>query len=346
MPAARRRRRRGRRDQDGAARPGLNSPFGMALVGGELFVANADALVAFPSSPARRQIDARPRLVTELPSGYNHHWTKSLVAIARRQLPLVGVGSNSNAGENGLEMEKGRAAIWKIDPRTGRLPHLRQRPAQPGRDRLQPGERGSVGVVNERDELGSDLVPDYLTSVQRRRLLRLAVELLRQACRRPAEAAAAGHGRQGDRPRLRARPACRPARPDLRQPARSSARASPGRLRRRAWLVEPQAAPAATRSSSCRSPGRRPIGASRSTSSTGFRVGDNAYGRPVGVQIASDGSLLVADDVGGKVWRVSAATLPRDGRQPLATRAMLAVARARPRRRCPPSRSSRSGCGR
>ena len=95
----------------------LYSPFGMAVVGNELFVANADGLVAFPFTPGQTTIAAKPRVVTALPSGYNHHWTKSLVADPQGRFLYVGVGSNSNVGENGLEMEKGRAAIWQIDPK-------------------------------------------------------------------------------------------------------------------------------------------------------------------------------------------------------------------------------------
>ena len=96
-----------------------------------------------PFQPGQTKIDARPRHVTALPSGYNHHWTKSMVASPDGKYLFVGVGSNSNVGENGMEMEKGRAAVWMIDASDRRLSNLRQRPAQPGRDRLEPVERNS-----------------------------------------------------------------------------------------------------------------------------------------------------------------------------------------------------------
>ena len=196
---------------------GLYSPFGMALVGnGELFVANADGIVAFPFQPGPDQRSPPGRATSPtLPSGYNHHWTKSLVASPDGKCLYVGVGSNSNVGENGMEMEKGRAAIWGIDARTGAYRIFASGLRNPVGIAWNPWSGALWTVVNERDELGNDLVPDYLTSVQRRRLLRLAVELLRPACRCPRQAAAARHGRQGDHARLCARSARRVARPDL-----------------------------------------------------------------------------------------------------------------------------------
>ena len=98
---------------------GLNSPFGMALVGDTLYVANADALVAFPYSPGATRIDAAPRKIADLPAGRNHHWTKSLVASRDGRHLYVGVGSNSNVAEHGMDEEQDRAAILEIDPATG-----------------------------------------------------------------------------------------------------------------------------------------------------------------------------------------------------------------------------------
>jgi len=121
----------------------LRSPFGMALVGNELFVANADSLVAFPFTVGETRIAAAPRTVASLPAGYNHHWTKSLVAGPDGRL-YVGVGSNSNVGENGMAMEQGRAAIWQFRSPHRRRSRLRQRPPQPDRHGLQPVERGVV----------------------------------------------------------------------------------------------------------------------------------------------------------------------------------------------------------
>jgi len=144
---------------------GLNSPFGMALVGDRLYVANADAVVAFPYQSGQTQIDAAATKITDLPAGRNHHWTKSLVASPDGRRLYVGVGSNSNVGENGLDEEVDRATILEIDPATG------------ARQVYASGMRNPVGMdwnpqtgqlwvaVNERDEIGDDLVPDYMTSV-------------------------------------------------------------------------------------------------------------------------------------------------------------------------------------
>ncbi|MEO5973346.1 MAG: sorbosone dehydrogenase family protein [Sphingomicrobium sp.] len=287
---------------------GLKSPFGMALVGKELFVANADALIAFPFAPGVTQMTARPRLVTALPSGYNHHWTKSLVASPDGKYLFVGVGSNSNAGENGLEMEQGRAAIWVVEPTTGAYRIFAGGLRNPVGLAFNPWAGTLWAVVNERDELGSDLVPDYLTSVR--------------------DGAFYGwpwsyYGNHVD-----AR--VKPPRPDMVAKAiapdfalgnhvaplgltfSAGARLGP-RFATGAFIGEHGSwnrnPPSGYKVVFVPFAGGRPSGKPVEVL-TGFRVGDVARGRPVGVQIARDGALLVADDVGGKVWRVSAA-LPR-----------------------------------
>jgi glucose/arabinose dehydrogenase len=145
---------------------GLRSPFGMALVGNELFVANADSLVAFPFTVGQTRITAAPRTVASLPAGYNHHWTKSLVLSPDGRSLYVGVGSNSNVGENGMAMEQGRAAIWRFDPRTGAGHVYASGLRNPIGMDFNPSSGALWVVVNERDEIGSDLVPDYMTSVR------------------------------------------------------------------------------------------------------------------------------------------------------------------------------------
>ncbi|NUT00609.1 MAG: sorbosone dehydrogenase family protein, partial [Sphingomonas sp.] len=145
---------------------GLRSPFGMALVGNELFVANADALVAFPYAVGQTRITAPPRNVASLPAGRNHHWTKSLVASPDGRFLYVGVGSNSNVAENGMAMEQGRAAIWQFDPRTGTGRVFGSGLRNPVGIGFNPWSGALWTVVNERDEIGSDLVPDYMTSVR------------------------------------------------------------------------------------------------------------------------------------------------------------------------------------
>jgi glucose/arabinose dehydrogenase len=158
-------------DGDGAAETrtvflqSLMSPFGMALVGDTLYVANADAVVAFPYQAGQTRITAAPRKIVDLPAQRNHHWTKSLVASADGSRLYVGVGSNSNIGENGMEEEAGRAAVWEIDPATGAHRIFASGLRNPVGLAWQP-DSGRLWVsVNERDELGNDLVPDYMTSV-------------------------------------------------------------------------------------------------------------------------------------------------------------------------------------
>jgi glucose/arabinose dehydrogenase len=145
---------------------GLFSPFGMALANGELYVANADGVVAFPFQPGQTQITARARHVANLPSGYNHHWTKSMVASPDGKYLYVGVGSNSNVGENGLEMEKLRAAILRIDAKTGKMALYAAGLRNPVGLAWNPWSGMLWTAVNERDEIGNDLVPDYITSVK------------------------------------------------------------------------------------------------------------------------------------------------------------------------------------
>ncbi len=143
----------------------LTSPFGMVLVGDRLYVANADAVVVFPYQGGQTHIDAAPVKVADLPAGRNHHWTKSLVASADGLRLYVGVGSNSNIGENGLDEEFERAAILEIDPATGTRRIYASGLRNPVGLAWNP-ESGKLWTsVNERDELGPDLVPDYMTSV-------------------------------------------------------------------------------------------------------------------------------------------------------------------------------------
>jgi glucose/arabinose dehydrogenase len=145
----------------------LTSPFGMALVGDVLYVANSDAVVAFPYTKGTTRITDAGRKVADLPAGRrNHHWTKSLIASPDGSRLYVGVGSNSNVAEHGMHEEEGRAAIWEIDPATGLHRVFASGLRNPVGLAWDP-ESGTLWVsVNERDELGNDLVPDYMTSVR------------------------------------------------------------------------------------------------------------------------------------------------------------------------------------
>jgi glucose/arabinose dehydrogenase len=288
----------------------LMSPFGMALVGKELFVANADSLVAFPFTPGETAITAKPRIVTPLPAGFNHHWTKSLLASPDGKALFVGVGSNSNVGENGLEMEKGRAAIWMINPTTGQSRIFASGIRNPVGLAWNPASKALWAVANERDELGNNLVPDYLTSVKDGAFYGWPFSY---------------YGRNvDDRPPANPTMVAKAIPPDYAmgphvatlgltfstgqklgaQFADGAFVGEHGSWNRKPWSgYQVVFVPFA---------GAAPTGALPVPVLTGFRVGDVAYGRPVGVVVARDGSLLVADDVGNKVWRVSAA-LPRKG---------------------------------
>jgi glucose/arabinose dehydrogenase len=145
---------------------GLMSPFGMALVGNELYVANADALVKYPFTPGELKVAGPMTKVTDLPAGLNHHWTKALIPNADGSKLYVTVGSNSNVAENGMAIEEGRAAIWEVDRASGAKRLFATGLRNPNGMGWEPQTKALWTVVNERDEIGSDLVPDYLTSVK------------------------------------------------------------------------------------------------------------------------------------------------------------------------------------
>ena len=144
----------------------LNAPYGLAFADGKLYVANQDALVRFDYADGQTKASAPPVKVTDLPAQINHHWTKSLaVSDDGRQL-YVGIGSNSNITERGMEVEIDRAMVWQIDAATGAHKPYATGLRNPTALTIQPGSGQLWTVVNERDELGPDLVPDYLTSVR------------------------------------------------------------------------------------------------------------------------------------------------------------------------------------
>ncbi len=285
---------------------GLHSPFGMALVGDRLYIANADAVVSVAWRKGMTTTTETPRKLADLPGGpRNHHWTKSLVASRDGRRVYVGVGSNSNVAENGMREETDRAAILEIDIASGKRRVFASGLRNPVGLAWEPATGALWTVVNERDELGDDLVPDYLTSVR--------------------EGAFYGwpysyYGRHVD---VRVKP----QRPDLvaRAVAPDYALGShvaplglafaqgarlPGRAEgafvglHGSWnRREPAGYKVVFVPFKDGTPQGKPIDVL-----TGFlgKQG-NARGRPVGVAIAGDGSLLVADDVGNRIWRVSAA---------------------------------------
>jgi glucose/arabinose dehydrogenase len=283
----------------------LNSPFGMALVGNELYVANTDAVMRFPYREGDTQISEPGTKVADLPGGpLNHHWTKGLVASPDGSRLYVSVGSNSNIGENGLDKEERRAAILEIDRATGTTRVFASGLRNPVGMAFEPQTNVLWAVVNERDELGSDLVPDYLTSVK--------------------EGAFYGWpwSYWGQHVDTRVKPAnpeavAKTVAPDY---ALGNHVAPLGLTFARGELMPQQYRTGAfigLHGSWNRKPrsGYKvvfvPFADGRPTGKpidvlTGF-VNDNdeALGRPVGVAIDKAGALLVADDVGNKVWRVA-----------------------------------------
>lgn len=144
----------------------LNAPYGLALVDGSLYVANQDALLRFSYADGQTRILGRGEEVTQLPSQLNHHWTKALVASADGARLYVGIGSNSNVGERGMAVEEERAVVWEIDRATGARRTIARGIRNPTALAIEPQTGALWAVVNERDELGPQLVPDYLTQVR------------------------------------------------------------------------------------------------------------------------------------------------------------------------------------
>ncbi len=145
---------------------GLNAPYGLALVDGGIFIANQDALVRFDYADGQVQAVGAPRVVAQLPAAINHHWTKALAASPDGRFLYVGIGSNSNITERGMAAEEDRAMVWQIDAQTGAHRQYATGLRNPTALTFRPGTDELWAVVNERDEIGPNLVPDYLTSVR------------------------------------------------------------------------------------------------------------------------------------------------------------------------------------
>jgi glucose/arabinose dehydrogenase len=304
------------RDADGDGRAevrtvflgNLSSPFGMALVGDTFYVANSDALVKFPYHEGDTQITAAPVKVTDLPAGLiNHHWTKNVIASADGSKLYVAVGSNSNVGENGLPAEEERACIWEVDPATGTHRVFASGLRNPvGMTWVK--ETGALwAAVNERDELGSDLVPDYMTSVKEGAFYGWPFSYYGQNVdKRP----------QPPRPDLVAKAippdyALGPHTASLGL-AYAESTALPARFQHGMFVGQHGSWNRKPRSGykvifvpfSAGTPAGEPVDVL-----TGFVDEDgNAMGRPVGVAVDKKGALVLADDVGNTVWRVTSST--------------------------------------
>lgn len=145
---------------------GLNAPYGLAYVGGNIYVANQDAVIRFPYRDGMTRADGPGQELVKLPSRINHHWTKAMTASADGSKLYVGIGSNSNVGERGLDVEEDRAVIWEIDRETGARRTYASGVRNPTALAVDPAGGQLWAVANERDELGPQLVPDYLTSIR------------------------------------------------------------------------------------------------------------------------------------------------------------------------------------
>jgi glucose/arabinose dehydrogenase len=286
----------------------LYSPFGMALVGNDLYVANANAIVKFPYHPGDTHITAEPVKVADLPAGCNHHWTKNILASPDGRFLYVTVGSNSNVAEHGMAVEEGRARIDRLDLQTGKLEPYATGLRNPNGMGWEP-ETGALWVaVNERDEIGSDLVPDYMTSVQEGGFYGWPYSYygqhvdVRVSPPRPDLVATA----------LVPDYALGPHTASLGLTFTETARLLPEAMRQGviigqhgSWNRRPKSG---YRVIYIPFNAGKPDGAAQEVL-TGFLTSDqdHVHGRPVGVVIDRNGALLVADDVGNTIWRVTQA---------------------------------------
>jgi glucose/arabinose dehydrogenase len=286
----------------------LHSPYGIALVGDTLYVANTDAILQFKYTPGATQITTPGVRLTDLPAGpINHHWTKSMVASRDGSKLYVGVGSNSNITENGMDAEAGRAAIYEVDRLTGAKRIFASGTRNPTNLAIQPGTGQLFAVVNERDEIGPDLVPDYLSSIRDGGFYGWPYSYWGQ------HADVRVHPQKPDM-------VAKAIKPDY---GLSSHVAALGVAFSQGETLSPAFADGAfvgEHGSWDRWPlnGYQviyvPFGGGRPTGNpvpvvTGFLASDHksVHGRPVGVALDRTGALLIADDIGNVVWRVSAA---------------------------------------
>ncbi len=284
----------------------LDSPFGVAFADNTLYVATASNILAYPYQLGQNEITAEPKILTPLPGGpINHHWTKDLALSPDGKMLYVSVGSNSNIVENGIEAEKNRAAILQVDRQTGAFKLFASGLRNPNGLAFNPESKELWAVINERDELGPNLVPDYMTSVKENAFYGWPWSY---------------YGNHVD-----AR--VHPQRPDMVQKAIkpdyalsshvaalgltfSLNSALPAPYSNGAFIGEHgswnRTAFNGYRVTFVPFENGKPAGKTQDVV-TGFIQGDKARGRPVGVGIDGTGALLVADDAGNTVWRVEAA---------------------------------------
>jgi glucose/arabinose dehydrogenase len=286
---------------------GLHSPFGMALVGNELYVADSDAVLRFPYNPGDQRITTPGVKVIELPAGpINHHWTKNLIASADGSKLYVTIGSNSNVAERGIEAEAERAAIWEVDTRNGSHRIFASGLRNPNGMAWEPRSGALWTVVNERDEIGSDLVPDYMTSVRDGGFYGWPYSYYGQHVDARV---------QPQQPELVAKAIA----PDYALGPHTASLGLASAAGNTLSAAYAEGMFVGQHGSWNRKPHSgykvifvpfkdgRPSGAAPSDVLVGFLTDSgDAQGRPVGVVLDRQGALLVADDVGNAVWRVSA----------------------------------------
>ncbi|MFI8337971.1 PQQ-dependent sugar dehydrogenase [Pseudomonas taetrolens] len=298
-------------DHDGVAETrsvfiqNLHSPFGMTLVGNDLYVADADKLLRFQYQAGDNILNTQPTKVVDLPGGpLNHHWTKNVIASPDGKKLYVTVGSNSNVGENGMDQEEGRAAIWEVDPATGSHRIFASGLRNPNGMAWEPTSGKLWTAVNERDEIGSDLVPDYITSVQDGGFYgwpysyygqHVDARVEPQNPALVAKAIAPDYALGPHTASLGLSFAQGSTLPNLTEGAFVGQHGS--------WNRKPHSGykvifvPFAD---------GKPTGMPVDVLTGFLNADEKAMGRPVGVVIDKQGDLLVADDVGNKIWRVSA----------------------------------------
>jgi glucose/arabinose dehydrogenase len=283
---------------------GLYSPFGIALVGDRLYVANADALVSFPYKEGDTQISAAPSFVANLPGGINHHWTKSLLASRDGNKLYVGVGSNSNVAENGMDAELNRAAILEVDAHSGATRVFASGLRNPVGLAWQPGADTLWVVVNERDEIGSDLVPDYLTSVREGGFYGWPYSYYGQHVDERVQPQNAEMVASAIKPDYALGPHTASLGLTFYEGALLPQAYRGGAFigQHGSWNRDP---PSGYKVIYVPFANGKPSGKAQDVL-TGFLDAEGkAQGRPVGVAVDKPGALLVADDVGNVIWRVT-----------------------------------------
>jgi glucose/arabinose dehydrogenase len=283
----------------------LNSPFGMALVGDQLYVANTDALVRFPYRPGASSIEGRGTEVADLPGGdLNHHWTKNVIASRDGSKVYVTVGSNSNVAEHGMDKEVDRAAILEIDTVTGARRVYASGLRNPNGMAWEPATGMLWTVVNERDTIGGDLVPDYMTSVTPGAFYGWPYSYYGQVVDERVQPPRPDLVAKAIKPDYALGPHTASLGLALAQGANLPPQFRSGMFvgQHGSWNRKPRSGYKVIfvpfRDGK---PSGPPIDVL-----TGFIDDDgNARGRPVGVAVDKAGALLVADDVGNVIWRVT-----------------------------------------